>query len=103
MATLLGTSFSTDEKAVAQPDVQLLGKMVESLVVEFDQRKFKEFFFSGSTSPKIMRQYCKVSSRISSEIFPRVACTSAYSTSGATFNEALKISRVTHATRVNIS
>jgi len=40
MATPLGTSFSTDENAMAQADVQLLGKTVESLVVEFDQGKF---------------------------------------------------------------
>ena len=43
MATPLGTAFSTDEKVVAQADVQLLSKIVESLVVEFDQEKFKKF------------------------------------------------------------
>jgi len=36
MVTLLGTAFSTDENAVPQADVQLLRKMVESFVVEFD-------------------------------------------------------------------
>ena len=55
MATQLGTSFFTDEKAVAQADVQLLEKMVESLVVEFDQEKFEEFLSSSSASPKVMR------------------------------------------------
>ena len=41
--TLLGTSFSINENAVAQADVQLLGKTVESLVIEFDQGKFEKF------------------------------------------------------------
>ena len=55
MATPLGTSFYTNENAVAQADVWLLGKTVESLAVEFDQGKFKEFLSSGSASPKAMR------------------------------------------------
>ena len=54
MATPLRTSFSTDENAAAQADVQLLGKMVESVVIEFDQEKFKKFLSSGSASPKAM-------------------------------------------------
>ena len=62
MATLFGISFSTDENAVAHADVQLLDKMVESLIVEFDQEKFEEFLSSGSASPKAMRHYRKVSS-----------------------------------------
>ena len=77
MATPLGNAFSTDENAVAQDDVRLLGKTVESLIVEFDQGKFEEFLSSGSTSPKAMRQYRKVSSEtpslISSGITPKVA------------------------------
>ena len=36
MVTLLGTIFSTDEQVVAQDDVTCMGKMVESLVVEFE-------------------------------------------------------------------
>jgi len=36
---------------MAQADVQLLGKMVESLIFEFDQEKFEEFLSSGSASP----------------------------------------------------
>ena len=78
MATPLETSFSTDENVVAQTDVRLFGKTLESLIVEFDQEKFEEFLFSGSASPKEMQQYRKVSSktcsRISSEITPEVAC-----------------------------
>jgi len=76
MAISLGTAFSTDENAVTQADVQLLGKTVESFVVEFDQGKFGEFLSSGSASPKAMQQYHKVSSetrsRISSGITPKV-------------------------------
>jgi len=62
MATLLGTSFSTDENVVAQADVRLLRKTVESLIVKFDQEKFEEFLSSGSASPKTMRKNRKVSS-----------------------------------------
>ena len=54
MATLLGTIFSTDENAVAQADVQLLGKTVESIIVEFNQEKFEEFFPQVPPAP---RQY----------------------------------------------
>ena len=61
MVTPLGTSFFIDENAVAKADVQLLGNMMESLVIEFDQGKFEKFLFSGFVSPKIMRQYHKVS------------------------------------------
>ena len=106
MATPLGTSFSTDKNAVAHADVQLLGKMVESLV-EFDQGKFEEFLSLGSASPKTMRQYRKVSSetrsRISSEISPKVARTSAHSVSGVTSSEVLKTSCAARVVRVNIS
>jgi len=50
-----GTSFSTDENVVAQADVQLLRKTVESLIIIFDQEKFKESLSSGSASSKIIR------------------------------------------------
>ena len=62
MATPLGTSFFTDENVVMQVDVQLLGKMVQSLVIEFDQGKFEEFLSSSSANSKAMRHYHKVSS-----------------------------------------
>ena len=37
---------------MAQDDVHHKGKMVESLIVEFDQAKYEEFLSSGSKSPK---------------------------------------------------
>ena len=65
MATLLGNlTFSTDEQVVVQGDINFVGKMVESLVVEFDQVKYEEFLSSGSKSPKATRQYRRVSSEI---------------------------------------
>ena len=107
MVTPLGISFSTDENAVTQADVRLLRKTVESLVVEFDQEKFKEFLFLGSAIPKAMRQYRKVSSetfsRIFSEITPKVAHTTAHNANGSTLEEVLKASRAVYAARVNIS
>ena len=45
MATPLGITFSTDEQVVAQGNVTCMGKMVESLVIEFDQAKYEEFLF----------------------------------------------------------
>ena len=106
MATPLGTSFSTDENVVAQADVQLLGKMVESLVIEFDQEKFEEFLSSGSASLKAMRQYRKVSSetrsQISSGITPKMARTIAHNASSATSDEFLKTSQAARASRVNV-
>ena len=42
MVTLLGITLSTDEKIVAQGDVTFMGKMVESLIVEFDQANYEE-------------------------------------------------------------
>ena len=107
MATPLGTSFSIDENIVVQANVQLLGKTAESLVIESDQEKFEKFFSSGSDSPKAMRQYRKISSetrsRISSEIYPKVARTTAHNASGVTSEEVLKISRAAHATRANVT
>ena len=69
MATLLGTTFVTDEQLVAQGDVLYKGKMVESLVVEFDQVKYEEFLSSGSKSPKA-RAYRRVSTGTCPEICP---------------------------------
>jgi len=107
MATPLGISCSTDENTVVQDDVRLLGKMVESLVVEIDHGKFEEFLSSGFTCPKVMKQYRKVSSetrsQISSEITPEVARTTARNIKVATSEEVMKISRAAHAARVNVS
>jgi len=81
--------------------------MVESLVVEFDQEKFEEFLSSGSSSPKAIWQHHKVSSetrcRISSEITPEVAHTTAHNAKGATFKEVLKTSHAAHTACVNVS
>ena len=40
---------------MAQGDVTFMGKMVESLVVEFDQAKYEEFLSSGSKGPRVAR------------------------------------------------
>ena len=67
MATPLGTTFSTDEQIVAQGDITYMGKMVESLIVEFDQAKYEEFLSSSSKSPRA-RQYRKVFSKTRSQV-----------------------------------
>ena len=62
MATPLGTvSYYTDEEMVAQSDTELLGSMVESLIVEFDQERYEKFLSAGSVSPKAIRKFRKVS------------------------------------------
>ena len=79
MATLLGTTFSTDEQVMAQGDANFMGKLVESLVVKFDQAKYEEFlsFGSSSKSPRVALQYLMVSleirSQVSSEASPKIA------------------------------
>jgi len=60
MATPLGNTSVTDKQIVVQGDILYKGKTVESLVVEFDQAKYKEFLSSGSKSPKA-RVYRRVS------------------------------------------
>jgi len=81
--------------------------MVESLVIEFNQGKFEEFLFSGFVCPKTMRQHRKVSSethsRISSEITPKVARTTAHNASGSISEEVLKTSRAACAACINFS
>jgi len=36
MATLMGTTLSTDEQVVGEDDVTFMGKTVKSLVMEFN-------------------------------------------------------------------
>ena len=52
MVTLLGASFSIGKNAIAQSDIKLLGRTVESLVVEFKQGMFGEFLSSSSSTPR---------------------------------------------------
>ena len=60
MATLLGTAFSTIKNLVSQSDDQTLGSTVETLVIQFDQKKSEQFLSGGSTSPW-MDKYKKIS------------------------------------------
>jgi len=50
MATLLGTTFSTDEQVMVQGSIIYMGKTIKSLLVAFDQAKYEEFLSSGSKS-----------------------------------------------------
>jgi len=61
MSIPLGTIYYTDEEMVAQSDTELLGSMVESLIVEFDQERYEKFLSAGSVSPKATRKFRKVS------------------------------------------
>ena len=102
MVTPLGTTFSTDEQVVAQGGISVMGKTVESLVMEFNQAKYKEFLSSSSKSPRV-RQYCKVFSEIcspvSSEAFSNVVCAESIM-AGHTCNARVNISHETHEASV---
>ena len=95
MATPLGTTFSTDERVVAQADVTYMGKTVESLIVEFDQAKYEEFLSSGSKSPKA-RAYRRVSSGICSQVLSKIL-------SDATGEKDDVANRIMRNARVNVS
>ena len=90
METPLGTVFSTNEKVVTQIDLRLLGSMIESLVVKFDQEKFEELLSLGSISPKVSSKTC---SQVSSESSHREADMLFNKTSGLTSLEVLTTSR----------
>ena len=51
MATLLGTFFPANEKIVSQCDDQALKATTETLIISFDQKKFKEILSQGSNRP----------------------------------------------------
>jgi len=68
MVTLLGITFSNDEQVMVQGDVSFMRKTVESLIVELEQAKCEEFLSSGSKSPKVARQYHRVSAEICSQV-----------------------------------
>ena len=95
MVTPLGTSFSTDEQVGVQGDVTFMGKMVESLIVEFDQAKYEEFLSSGSKSPRA-RQYRKVSSKIRSRVPSETSPNMAR-------EKSVIVGRITRKARANVS
>ena len=63
---------------MVQDDVAFMGKMVESLVVEFAQAKYEEFLSSGSKSLRVAQKYHRISleihSQVPSETSPKIAC-----------------------------
>jgi len=72
-----------------------MGKMVESIVVEFDQAKYEEFLSFGSKSPRA-RQYCKVSSGTRSQV-------SSETPTDATDKKSVTADHITRDSRVNVS
>ena len=60
MATLLGTTFSINEKVVLQCDNQTLGSTIKMLVIQFNQEKFKQLLFTGKMSPLSVRKHRKI-------------------------------------------
>jgi len=46
---------------VSQCDNQTLGSTAETLVIQFDQEKFEQLLFEGSSSPINVRKHRKIS------------------------------------------
>ena len=67
------------------------GKMVETLVVEFDQAKYEEFLSSGSKSPRA-RRYRMVSSGTRSQVRSEIP-------SDATDKKSVMANHITRNTR----
>ena len=61
MATLLGTTFSTDKKEVSQCDNKFVYDNVNILVIEFNQDKFEKMISQDCASPHSSRRQRKVS------------------------------------------
>jgi len=80
---------------VVQGDVTYMEKMIESLVVEFDQAKYEEYLSFGSKSPRT-RQYRKVSSGTRSQVRSEIP-------SDATGKKSAMANRITRNARVNVS
>ena len=80
---------------MAQGDVLYMGKTVESLVMEFDQAKYKEFLSSGSKSPKA-QAYRRVSPGICPKIRSEIL-------SDAAAVKEVVANRVMRNARVNVS
>ena len=55
MATPLGIEFSTVENLVLQCNDQSLSSVAETMIIQFDQKKFKQLLSGGSKSPLYMR------------------------------------------------
>lgn len=60
MATIAGAFLFTEENMVAQFYAKLIGLMVETLVVEFDQQRYEEYLSFGSSGSKPTRHYHQV-------------------------------------------
>ena len=61
MVTLLGTAFSTAENQLSQCDDQTLGSIAETLVINFNQDKFKQLLTGDSKNPLRVRKHRKFS------------------------------------------
>lgn len=57
---------------MAQSNKILVGTMIESLVIEFDQEKYEEFHSSGSLSLWSLWKYYKISANFASNKTPKI-------------------------------
>lgn len=57
MGTIVGFCLFTEEKLVVQSDAKLIGSMVKTLVVVFDQWRYKEYLSSSYPCSKPTRCY----------------------------------------------
>lgn len=61
MVTLLGTTFSSDEKVIAQYDEVSIGSTKKTLVIQFDQTAYEEMLRTrGSTRSSSVQKAKKI-------------------------------------------
>lgn len=71
MANKLATSLETDsiftieDCLVAQGDIKMIEKVVNTLIIEFDQAAYEESLSSGSRSPSPSRTLRRIKLRVS--------------------------------------
>jgi len=61
MATSLGKLFFNNKKATSQYDGETPGSTAETLVIRFDQEKFKQLLFEDDSIPTSAHKHKKIS------------------------------------------
>lgn len=59
----MGASLFTTVNMVVQFNAKLIGSVVETLVLEFDQQRYEEYLFFSSSGSKFARCYRRVTNK----------------------------------------
>lgn len=66
LTTLLESPIISDDMVAMQSNKILVGTMVESLIIKFDQNMYEEFVSSDSVSPKSLWKYHNILTNVAS-------------------------------------